>query len=254
MHWLTSGTVGADNFQNYSMTVPIFSWDDLKALQIRIDALPTVGGKPDIYLESIALNVNYGSSILDDAAAAAAAVNDAANAAADAINTVVQNPPPAPAPTPMTWVKKVSFDFNTASQRSSRKDLPWYPRDFSKTAKTNSFDAGLSFKKNSATASFVVSGKCDAPDYVVLIYRGPNDYINNPASFLYDAASPCASDGTFSFDIASLSLNIPNGTYDLFVGSEGSEGTWVPISPIVPITINSNLVQVPVDSSTTTNQ
>ena len=256
VHWLTAGTVGADNFQNYSVTIPVSSWAELEALQVMVSTLPTLNNKPDIYLESMALNINYNGSLIDDAASAAEAVDAAANAAAAAIDTVTQQPVVAttPPPTPMTWIKKVSFSFDTSNQKVARRDLPWYPRDFLKQATQRPINSGVSFQASSSTSSFAVSGTCAAPDYVVLIYRGPDDYINHPASFLYDAANPCQSDGTFSFDVSTLPLNIPDGTYYLFVGSEGNEGTWIPISPIVPITINSNLVQVPVNSSTTTNQ
>lgn len=257
VNWITAGTVSETNFQNYSITVPISSWDDLKNLQIMIQTIPSVDQKPDVYLESIALNVSYGSSILGDVEDSAAAIDAAANAAADALNNIVQpaapQVPSAPPPPAMTWVKKVSFDFST-NETATQRNLPWYPRDFSKAAMSHSFSSNLSLKKNSDGSSLVVSGTCDATDFVVLIYRSPTDYINHPASFLYDAANPCNPDGTFDFDIASLSLNIPDGTYSLLIGSEGNAGTWIPISPVVPITIHSQSVQVPVSSIASTTQ
>jgi len=262
INWVIAGTVSESNFQNYSITVPITSWDDLKKLQVMISTVPTVDAKPDVYLESIALTVNYGSSIIDDVSAGLNDVNNAANTAADAIDNALQQPsaPPAPSVPPppvLTWVKKVAFGFGS-NQTATRKDLPWYPTDFLKSAKhTSSFDARLSLKKSADASSLVVTGVCNSPYFVVLIYRSPDDYINHPASFLYDAANPCASDGTFSFDMATLSLTIPDGTYSLLIGSEGTEGTWIPISPVIPITLQSSMVQVPVTStnnSTTTTQ
>lgn len=253
-NWTTAGTVSAGNFAGYSIVIPVSSWDDLKNLEIKIETLPTVASKPDVYLESIALNVSYNGAISDLVSQGVDAVNNAANAAADAINAIVQpNTPAVPPPPVMKWIKKMSFDFS-ASQIASVKNLPWYPSDFSKNAVKHPFDAKLSLQKSSDASSLVVSGTCNAPNYVVLIYRGPTDYINSPASFLYNAASPCDGNGKFSFDISKVSVSIPDGSYYLLVGSEGGAGTWVPISPIVPISINSNAVQVPVTEDATTTQ
>ena len=253
VRWVFAGTVSAENFQNYSITVPVSSWDDLKNLQVMIDTLPTVDQKPDVYLESIALNVAYNGSVIDDASSTVAAVGTAIDAAADAIDTVIQPVAPVVPPPPvMMLVKKVSFDFNGTNETATTRNLPWYPRDFLKAAMQHPFDSQISFRKNHDGSSLVVSGVCNASDYVVLIYRNPKDYIDHPASFLYDAAEPCNPDGTYSVDLASLSLNIPNGTYNLLIGSEGGAGTWVPISPVVPITIDSQNIEVPVAASSTT--
>ncbi len=254
-NWTPAGTVSQGNFIGYSIVVPVSSWDDLKNLQVKVETLPTVSGKPDVYLESVSLNVNYNGALSDFLSQGVDTVNNAANAAADAINAIVQPTVPVtpapPAPPEMKWIKKMSFDFG-ANQIATRKDLPWYPSDISKARIKHPFDARLSLKKNIDASSLVVSGTCDAPNFVVLIYRNVDDYINRPASFLYNAANPCDANGAFSFDISKLTTSIPDGSYYLLVGSEGSAGTWIPISPVVPITINSNAIQVPVTTDTAT--
>ena len=84
-----------------------------------------------------------------------------------------------------------------------------------------------------------VSGACTNVYYVVLLFKNPGDYIDEPASYIVNRAYPCVG-GTYSYSISDLPYNLGNGTYYLLVGEQGNKGGWAPITDIMPITINRN--------------
>ncbi|MDP2856134.1 MAG: hypothetical protein Q8N90_03400, partial [bacterium] len=59
-NWNQLAKINFDNWQNLEMEIPITSWDDLVNLQISIQTLPTVDSLPDIYLDGLWLEVEYG--------------------------------------------------------------------------------------------------------------------------------------------------------------------------------------------------
>ncbi len=57
--WISVGTVGYDNWKNYTISLPIYSWQDVANLQIEIRSLPTLDALPVVYLDGMVLEVTY---------------------------------------------------------------------------------------------------------------------------------------------------------------------------------------------------
>lgn len=57
--WVSLGTVGYDNWKNYTLSLPITSWQDVANLQIEIRSLPTLDALPVVYLDGMVLEVTY---------------------------------------------------------------------------------------------------------------------------------------------------------------------------------------------------
>ncbi len=85
--------------------------------------------------------------------------------------------------------------------------------------------------------TLTVSGSCDDPYYVVLIYKDEKDYSDNRSSYIFNKAFDCIN-GQYSYPVSELPPDLGDGRYYLLVGGQGNEGTWKPISAMVPITIN----------------
>ncbi|TAL49532.1 hypothetical protein EPN83_00060 [Patescibacteria group bacterium] len=83
-----------------------------------------------------------------------------------------------------------------------------------------------------------ISGSCSDPYFVILVYAQPEDYDTNPSSYIFNKAYPCVS-GSYSYSLKELPSTLPSGTYYLLVGGQGSEGSWKPVSALVPIDIKN---------------
>jgi len=57
--WQGLGKVGRDNWQNFSLEIPVSDWDEVENLQIKIDGLMTFDDQPVIYLDNLWLEVEY---------------------------------------------------------------------------------------------------------------------------------------------------------------------------------------------------
>lgn len=57
--WVSVGTVGYDNWKNYTVSLPIYAWQDVANLQIEIRSLPTLDALPVVYLDGMVLEVTY---------------------------------------------------------------------------------------------------------------------------------------------------------------------------------------------------
>lgn len=95
----------------------------------------------------------------------------------------------------------------------------------------------LSPAVDNSTGTITVSGSCSAAYFVVLLFKNATDYADDPSSYLVNKAYPCVA-GTFTYSIAQLPYNVPNGNYYLMVAQEGTTGTWAPLTSLSEITIN----------------
>ncbi len=101
-----------------------------------------------------------------------------------------------------------------------------------------------------------ISGTCNDPYYVILMFRGAEDHIAEPSSYIVNRAYPCEG-GTFSYSLTndnSLPTNL-DGTYHLFVGAQGETGAWRVVSPVIPVQIRKEVsereIKVPVPRAQT---
>ena len=78
--WQDLGQVSEDNWQNFSVTIPVSSWGDINKLQIQLNPLLSVDA-PTIYLDGMWLEVDYNQSL-------GGILQDGANAALDAVSSL----------------------------------------------------------------------------------------------------------------------------------------------------------------------
>jgi hypothetical protein len=273
VRWTTAGKVTVDNWRDYTVTIPVTSWDDLRNLQLMVNSIPTTADKPDIYLENITLNVDYPASFSDVAGSAVASVADAIDSASQAVASLISpsqptdtsaqdqsaqqpssqpsvEPSAVPVPPPPVLVKKLTFAVGQESEKT-QKVLPWYDSFTEKNVKKSTSTAPVmkpSFAPSANGTSLSVSGSCSMQYFVILLYANATDYLNNPNSFAYNFAGPCTN-GSFTYDLSQAPVTIPDGPYYLMVAGENKIGPWVPMSDMQSITIGSVIEQKPAQSS-----
>ncbi len=90
---------------------------------------------------------------------------------------------------------------------------------------------------DAVTGVLSVSGSCASPYFVVLIFKNQTDYEADPRSFIVNRAYPCEN-GSYDYSIDRLPPTLPNGTYYLLIGEQGSQGSWTPATGLTEISIN----------------
>lgn len=234
VRWYSAGRVNTENWRSFSVSIPADSWENLQNVQIMVAALPSLGERPAVYLDSVALHIENNLSFTDVVMDGAEAVGDAVDEAfalADSVSDSLANlfdanadtQPAAAAlsesaPAPLAKEKKLSFE----------KRFEIIASDFP--------SPDVSVKDNGL--SLIVHGACTEPYFVVLTYRRAEDVSENPRSFVSNYAGAC-SDGSFSYDMKNLPVDTLPGNYYLIVGAQGAEDTWRQVSAPSPISISS---------------
>ena len=59
MIWTPLGTIGRENWRDIAYGIPIESWDDLYSLQISVQGYRVVENQPDVYIESMPVEISY---------------------------------------------------------------------------------------------------------------------------------------------------------------------------------------------------
>jgi hypothetical protein len=62
--WQELGTVNKNNWQNLSFNIPVYQLEDIKKIQIKIESLPILNKTPFVYLDGMALEVEYETSLI----------------------------------------------------------------------------------------------------------------------------------------------------------------------------------------------
>ena len=58
--WISIGKVSTNNWQAFTITLPVTTWDDLQDLQIRVEGIPTTQDPiPPVYLDGMFVEVHY---------------------------------------------------------------------------------------------------------------------------------------------------------------------------------------------------
>ncbi len=227
IRWTSIGKVNRSNWKGYSVEIPVRSWDDVKHMQVMVSALPTIDEKPDIYLDSIALNVQYSQTVGEIASDGLSAVTDAVDALladspdADATDAPAVAPAPRVHPKSAIIEKKLLFSAKGSATRIHAD-----------TAKGD-------VRVQGGNSSMTVSGNCTDAYFVIIVYKNQSDFMDKRNSFIVNQAHECPGK-TFRFDLADLAQDIPTGTYYMLTASEGTTGSWTPISDIFPISITSS--------------
>ncbi len=112
-------------------------------------------------------------------------------------------------------------------------------RDASGKQQTVELTQAVAPQIDNTTGSMQVSGSCSNTYFVILLFKGQDDYARDPKSYILDKAFPCVG-GQFSYSISDLPDSLNDGTYYLLVGEEGDKGPWAPITALTEVTINRN--------------
>ncbi|MBX4198656.1 hypothetical protein KW800_00015 [Candidatus Parcubacteria bacterium] len=104
------------------------------------------------------------------------------------------------------------------------------------TSPSSSVTAIPSIDSESAPNTLNVSGACDDPYFVVLLYKNEADYDQSPSSYIFNRAYPCLQ-GQYSYSISELPFNMQSGTFYLLIAGQGFKGPWKPISALIPVGI-----------------
>ena len=238
IRWTAIGRVNKDNWKNFSVEIPVTTWDEVKRLQIMVSVLPTIDEKPDIYLDSMSMRAEYKQTVAELAAQGLAAVSNAVDTLIGDGNNgedVVEVIPDAPAPRPTTEIRTKKLLFPSVGQEISVMHDS-YDGEGRVNGQVPSKKVNVSTSADGA--SMTVAGVCSEKYFVVLTYRNKDDYLRKPRSFIVNRAQEC-SGGTFSFDLGVLSPETRDGPQYLVVGEQGDEGTWHVTSDVFPITIEA---------------
>lgn len=106
------------------------------------------------------------------------------------------------------------------------------------TTQPQQVTSSLTPQINNADGTISFAGQCSDAYFVVLLYRNPYDYVDDPGSYLINRAYPCVN-GSYAYSIADLPKSLSDGTYYLLVGQEGETGLWKPITDLTEININN---------------
>ena len=69
--WQELGTVNKNNWQNLAFEIPVYQLEDIKKIQIKIESLPILNKTPYVYLDGMALELEYETSLISQPETAA---------------------------------------------------------------------------------------------------------------------------------------------------------------------------------------
>lgn len=252
VRWHSLGRVNAHNWKDFTVHIPLTSWEDLQNVQIMVAALPSLSERPAVYLDGMELRAESDPSLSEAASAAVSVAGDVVDSAADAITALgsklasLFDDDPAPAPTTV-----VATPTTPAPARSKHRvlqfhisgasipipsHLPWQDADLQEGLASTTQSVMPAVTRSDDGRSFIVSGSCGAAFATIITYRNENDYRDNPRDALANVATPCES-GHYTFNLGGLPDSTQGGTYYLLVGQQSATGTWTPSSALLPITI-----------------
>jgi len=259
--WIDLGQVNMSDWQDYSVTIPVSSWDDINKLQVQLspDITPD---EPMIYLDGMWLEVDNNRSLLGDlqniASATINGVADLSNTLDNALkdlltpnasstpqdatstslastSTIPTPPPPAPP------VHQYVFQMN-GTMPVGVSNLPWVSANDEKA-----YESGIAGQSGAYPTvsspdenTIQITGNCSESYYTILLFENQTDYENDPSAALLNEAYPCVG-GNFDQTISDNSLppQLPPGTYYLMVANQGKKGPWQPYPILYPIVVGN---------------
>jgi hypothetical protein len=253
VRWHKVGRVNPSNWNNFSVEIPTTSWDELQNLQIMVMPLPSLTERPGIYLDAVELEIESDLTFTETALEAGAAALSAVDSVADAVSNLASvftavSAPEAPraevsytqkkeAPVERALVKKLSYRI-AGSPVETTQNLPWYEDDVRDMYILKDKLPDPRYELSGDGMTLTVSGECRSPYFVLLTYRGTDDYIERPQTFASNYAGSC-SGGTFSYTMSHLPIDTPRDVYYLLIGEQGDRGPWIPVTNLLPIEIST---------------
>jgi hypothetical protein len=141
------------------------------------------------------------------------------------------------APVERALVKKLSYRI-AGSPVETTQNLPWYEDDVRNMYILKDKLPDPRYELSGDGMTLTVSGECRSPYFVLLTYRGTDDYIERPQTFASNYAGSC-SGGTFSYTMSHLPIDTPRDVYYLLIGEQGDRGPWIPVTNLLPIEIST---------------
>lgn len=129
------------------------------------------------------------------------------------------------------------FSITTNKIKANKSERGIAASEFSTKKAESTSDITPTLEDDGGTLSF--SGTCNDTYFVVLLYKNEDDYVENPASYILNKAFECVNN-SFHYKISQLPAKLADGKYYLLIGSQGTRGTWTPISSLNEIEINRN--------------
>lgn len=253
--WQNLGQINPTEFQKV-FNVPVSSADDLTHLQISIESGLNLNDNYVVYLDGMEIGAEYLTSPLQNALEEAQKIIDeqpivdqpvattTPEVAEDTATTTIQ---PAvlgvkiakPAP---QIVRKTLLLLQNIGLIPAKTDLPWYQSDMAAKFKKDSVASGkITATVDSANENFHITGPCPAAYFTILIFKDKNDYINNPASAIFNQAHPCTAKD-FTFDLPSSQLPgivDDSKNYYLLVAAQDDNTPWWPVAPLQPVSFKT---------------
>lgn len=134
-------------------------------------------------------------------------------------------------------VPEKKYTFALAGAAIPTKASPDWQKGTKKV--TSQVANAASVSADDSTGTLSVSGNCSDPYFVVLLYKNQEDYNDNPSSYIFNKAFDCKN-GTYNYSIKELPKKLDDGVYYLLIGGQGNEGSWKPITALMPVTIQKN--------------
>ncbi|MBI5400801.1 MAG: hypothetical protein HZB12_01650 [Candidatus Yonathbacteria bacterium] len=98
------------------------------------------------------------------------------------------------------------------------------------TADPKIFKAPTNFKSFLYDATLgkkiALTGTCKDAYYALLIFKTADDYRKDPARSYYNSAYPCPASSLIALEVDLQSINLPTGSYYLFLADQGNTGSW----------------------------
>jgi hypothetical protein len=131
--WIEIGKVNPENWQNFTITMPLRSWQDIKNFQVQIERIPTsLNPAPKVYLDGMFMEVHYeippALAGIIGGGGGASEIGENSNSIAVPAGTPVIVLPPSQKPTPVNpeqntfradEAPQFNFDLNSLSVPSS---------------------------------------------------------------------------------------------------------------------------------------
>ncbi len=232
----------------------ISSWADLSKLHIRIDSdVLTLDTRYEVYLDGVSLEASYTEVPRTTEVAPIQTTSSSASSSLPGIESepatttsVLEEVPSLlpeqlpllnPSQSPFVYIPSRALRLLTSRSIPSIISLPW--QDVTEArARLKDLSGRVSVSYDAEREDIVLDGTCNEDYYVVLVFRGANDYQQRPGSAIYNSASIC--NGAFSVALGPVVESIGSlkaGTYHLLVASQTESGSWIPISSVVPFQV-----------------
>lgn len=222
--WQALGHITQESWQNLEFRIPVGAGGvtavaDIPKLRVRIDAgFFSIDNPIEIYLDGMTVEINTDEyQTEEERLEQLPEIGEGMGVA------------------PVNVIEQVlSLD---RSVIPTTEVLPWQPVDFRTEYEDTAKDITRSVATIDArTEDIILSGSCKRDYFTVLVFPTPTAYADAPRTALFNSAYPC-DNGLYSYRLTPGLLKLKTGTYYLLVADQPEDGPWVPISALMPFSV-----------------